>query len=223
MLRQPYITFTKSQGSSYSGDLPSRIERVWYINPYGQEIRIAGNPDIISAIASAETLVYSIGSLYTSIIPNLVLKGVGAAIAGPATSNPESRRANTTIFVSDTRQKILILNGSLDRETSGSHDAFTALDFIRAVSRACRESQDIFDEYVEDAELVKYVTHLIYMEAEGTPKVERERLAGLGIECVRVYGRGAAYDQISLRQALVAITGKKSSRGEKSRRNTLEN
>ncbi|RYC53606.1 hypothetical protein CHU98_g12603, partial [Xylaria longipes] len=35
-LRKQYITFTKS--GSHNDDLPSRISRIWYINPYGHEI-----------------------------------------------------------------------------------------------------------------------------------------------------------------------------------------
>ena len=66
-------------------ELPARIERIWYINPYGHEIRPVPNPKVLEAIHGASAVVYSIGSLYTSIMPSLILRGVGDAIAGTAT------------------------------------------------------------------------------------------------------------------------------------------
>ena len=39
-LRKPAIAFSKQ----HEEPLPSRIDRLWYINPYGQEITIPANP-----------------------------------------------------------------------------------------------------------------------------------------------------------------------------------
>jgi 2-phospho-L-lactate transferase/gluconeogenesis factor (CofD/UPF0052 family) len=64
-LRQRNIEFSKSEET----ELPARIERVWYINPYGQEIRPPANPKVLAAVAAAEAVVYSIGSLYTRYHP----------------------------------------------------------------------------------------------------------------------------------------------------------
>ena len=64
------------------------------------EVFPAPNPRVLAALASAEAVVYGMGSLFTSIAPSLILEGVGEAVAnvrGP---------------------KVLLLNGSLDRETS---------------------------------------------------------------------------------------------------------
>lgn len=72
-LRKQYIAFQKD----LIEDLPSRIDRIWYINPYGQEIRPAANPKVIDKINGTQCVIYSIGSLYTSIIPCLILKDVG--------------------------------------------------------------------------------------------------------------------------------------------------
>lgn len=72
----------------------------------------------------------------------------------------------------------------------------------------------------------KYVTHLIHLEGEGAPAVDRDELGRLGVECVRLYGRKAngvwTYDGKALAQALGAILGKRDPREGKSRRNTLE-
>lgn len=244
--------------------LPSRIDRIWYINPYGHEIWPPANPKVTSTLlGSASAVIYSIGSLYTSIVPSLVLRGVGAALA-------ESRTV---------RHKVLILNSSLDRETSGrafrsgegsrsrrettgsgegdgvegevnseqQDEDFTAADFIRAIVRACVQSQgelparmarrsslsykvrpsqgtsssalqprpptsasttpaapeisvsgtststsdDAAAAAFFDSPFIvrRYVTHLVYLEAPGAPRVDKAVLARMGVECVRVYGR----------------------------------
>ena len=204
-LRQPNIAFSKVSEKP----LPARIERIWYINPYGHEMCPAPNPKVLEAINAAEALVYSIGSLYTSIIPSLILNGVGAAIArsgGP-------------------RFKILILNGSLDRETGG----FTAADFLDAITRACIESQGLTVKSSRDLDKDRwkdFVTHLIHLEGDGVPMVDKKELWTYGVESVRLYGRKGEdgitrYDGKALTQALGAILGKRE-KGEKSRRNTLE-
>jgi 2-phospho-L-lactate transferase/gluconeogenesis factor (CofD/UPF0052 family) len=61
--------------------LSSRIRRIYYMNEFGQEIYPIANAKFFDAIKTKSTLVYSIGSLYTSIIPCLILRGVGAAIS----------------------------------------------------------------------------------------------------------------------------------------------
>jgi len=241
-----------SSGGGGEHPLPSRIDRIWYINPYGHEIWPPANPKVTSTLlSSASAVIYSIGSLYTSIVPSLVLRGVGAALA-------ESRTV---------RHKVLILNSSLDRETSGQafrssgessnskreesgleeadggegvntdkqDEDFTAADFIRAIVRACVQSQgelparmarrsslsykvrpalggsfsspqphtaapaiavsessgdDTASAFFDSPPIVRrYVTHLVYLEAPGAPRVDKEVLAHMGVECVRVYGR----------------------------------
>ena len=57
---------------------------------------------MVKRLGAAEAIVYGMGSLYTSLCPSLVLRGVGEAIA--------SRKG---------APKILLLNGSADRETQG--------------------------------------------------------------------------------------------------------
>lgn len=137
-------------------------------------MRPSPNPKVLDAINVAETLVYSIGSLYTSLVPSLILQGVGAAIArsgGP-------------------RFKILILNGSLDRETGG----FCASDFVAAIARAGEESRGATFAHGGDVGKevwTRYVTHLIHLEGEGVPRVDKEELGRWGVECVRLYGRKA--------------------------------
>jgi len=205
-LRRQNIEFQKDLVE----DLPSRIDRIWYINPYGHEIRPAPNPHVIAAIQDSSCVIYSIGSLYTSIIPCLILEGVGEAIVSP-----------------NVRFKILILNGSIDRETGPSNAPFSAKDFIAAIAGVCSSSRRLGND-VKEEQWKTYVTHVIYLEGVGTPKVDREHLKRLGIEAVRIYGRknqngkGMVYDGVALTQTLEAILGRRDQRVDKSRRNTLE-
>jgi 2-phospho-L-lactate transferase/gluconeogenesis factor (CofD/UPF0052 family) len=257
-LRNKNITFSKS----HTEELPCRISRIWYINPYGQEIRPPANPRVLEALRDSQAIIYSIGSLYTSIIPSLILRGVGKAIS-----------------TSPARYKILILNGSLDRETGPPSQPFTATDFVEAIVRAGEESRgrgllggrrrytdtvattlansvitttnNISSTAASTPAIVEplssvrslpytsYVTHILHLEGPGTPKVDRERLAAMGIETLRLYGRkimsedgqtvlGTRYDPTALVQALEVVLGKKGDamvrggQGGVSRRNTLE-
>ncbi|OAQ96720.1 hypothetical protein LLEC1_07851 [Akanthomyces lecanii] len=203
-LRRPAINFSKEMDEN----LPSRIERIWYINPYGQEIRIPANPRVLEAINTSSTVIYSIGSLFTSLIPNLVLKGVGEAIASPLVRN-----------------KILILNGTLDRETGPSTEPFSGLDFVRAIANACADSRGLPPP--EEQQYSHYVSHVIYLESSLSPVVDKQRLAQIGIESTRLYGPkdasglGGRYDAKALAQALETIVGRKNARMDRSRRNTL--
>ncbi|KAF2838186.1 UPF0052-domain-containing protein [Patellaria atrata CBS 101060] len=202
-LRKPNIAFSKTDEE----DLPARIERIWYINPYGQEIRPPANPKVLEALDAAHTVIYSIGSLYTSIVPSLILRDVGATLASPRI-----------------RHKILILNSTNDRETGPSSNPYTAVDFVAAIARAAAESRGL-DKAPEPEEYKMYVTHVIHLEGPGTPNVEKARLADLGIETVRLYGRtgegkGLRYDEKALLQALEVIVGKRDGRRDWNRRNT---
>ncbi|KAF2705938.1 UPF0052-domain-containing protein [Pleomassaria siparia CBS 279.74] len=205
-LRKQYISFSKADEE----ELPARICRIWYINPFGQEIRLAANPRVLDVLMNAQAVIYSIGSLYTSLVPSLILKGVGQALANPSI-----------------RYKILILNSTNDRETGPSTAPFSAIDFIAAVAKAGAESRGLRGE-VGKNEYKAYVTHLIHLQGPGTPRVEKDVLDKLGIETIRVYGRKVegegfvGYDEKALVQALEVTMGRGEKRAEKSRRNTLE-
>ncbi|KAL6867011.1 hypothetical protein J3F83DRAFT_739669 [Trichoderma novae-zelandiae] len=203
-LRRPAIAVSKRDEE----DLPCRIDRIWYINPYGQEMRLPANPRVLDALRGAHAVVYSIGSLFTSLVPSLVLKGVGEAVASPLIRN-----------------KILLLNGTTDRETGPSSDPFSGLDFVATIANACADSRGLprpaKDEYAQ------YVTHVIYVEGPASPVVDRQAFAQLGIDTTRLYGpkdgqgKGGRYDAKALEQTLESIIGRKDTRPDKSRRNTL--
>ncbi|KAK0626903.1 hypothetical protein B0T14DRAFT_562770 [Immersiella caudata] len=196
VLRRQHITFNKAQEE----DLPSRIQRVWYINPYGHEIWPNVNDKVLTALQSSTSIIYSIGSLFTSIIPSLILRGVGSAISSPSV-----------------RHRILILNAKLDRETGPRSDPMTAKDFVGAVAAACTQTESPAGNSSEGGsgqlELRKYVSHLLYLEGKGAPEVDVDGLERLGIKCVRVAGRlveegkgvSLRYEEASLGEALERI------------------
>lgn len=207
VLRGHHAGFSKDDEE----DLPCRVERVWYINPYGHEIWPVANPKVLAALESSAAVVYSIGSLYTSIIPSLILRGVGAAIASSSARRPCPR--------------VLILNARVDRETGPAADPMDAVDFARALARAARESQTDFGP-LADADVGRYVSHLVYLEGAGDggravgvgvrmPRVDVEALGRLGIECVEVKGRVVGegrkrmvrYEEAELVEALEGIIG----------------
>lgn len=207
VLRGHHHAFSKEDEE----DLPCRVERVWYINPYGHEIWPVANPKVLAAIEESGTVVYSIGSLYTSIIPSLILRGVGAAITGGSGGRGP-------------RNKVLILNSKVDRETGPTKEPMTATDFVRALTKAAKESQTDFGA-VGDGEVGRYVSHLVYLEGAETaggiaggvtmPRVDVEELGRLGITCVKVKGRAVdegrkkmvRYEENELVEALEGIIG----------------
>ncbi|KAJ3049086.1 hypothetical protein HK097_009890, partial [Rhizophlyctis rosea] len=105
--------------------LASPIRRVYYVNRERHEMFPDINPLVASALVKKETIIYGCGSLYTSILPCLVVPGIGRLVAdvpSKHTTHPQQPR----------RKKILLLNGTTDRETRG----YTAIDFVLAITDA---------------------------------------------------------------------------------------
>ncbi|KAF8876811.1 hypothetical protein CPB85DRAFT_1378560 [Mucidula mucida] len=109
------VSFSEPDPARMSCSKQQGNQQLFYINAYGMEIHPSPNPDYLSSLSSHDVLVYSCGSLWTSIIPCLALRGVASAIA----------RSHTL------RAKVFLLNAKNDRETHG----YTAEDYILAVTR----------------------------------------------------------------------------------------
>jgi 2-phospho-L-lactate transferase/gluconeogenesis factor (CofD/UPF0052 family) len=152
------IVFTK-QGAE--DRLPSRIDRLFYVNAYGHEVHPTPNPEYINSIYHTKTLLYSCGSLWTSIIPCLALRGVATAI----TTSPSLR------------YKVLLLNTIPDRETFG----LNGVDFVKVIARAMSHSDGR-----ETVPLSQAVTHVIY-SPEGRIPLDVDILSKLGVRSVAVH------------------------------------
>ncbi|CAG8528675.1 4324_t:CDS:2 [Diversispora eburnea] len=149
--------------------LARRIKRIYYINDYGQEMipLPSVNPKVATSFCTKSTLIYSIGSLYTSIMPCLVLKGVGKAII-----------ESTTL-----KRKILILNGYNDLETDG----YIASDFAKAIINGCNSSLKSSGLWSNEYQANKYISHMIFLD-NSQINVDILEIEKLGIECIETKG-----------------------------------
>ncbi|XP_074308047.1 uncharacterized protein YNL011C [Silene latifolia] len=107
--------------------LPSKIKRVFYMSSEGKnllhEVFPAPNPAVLEQLHAVDCVVYAMGSLFTSICPSLVLIGIGEIISARPC------------------RKILLLNGTHDRETS----SFTASCFVTAITDALNRTHGNFN------------------------------------------------------------------------------
>eukprot|EP00879_Flechtneria_rotunda_P022704 GHRR01023978.1.p1 GENE.GHRR01023978.1~~GHRR01023978.1.p1 ORF type:complete len:373 (+),score=108.01 GHRR01023978.1:159-1277(+) len=152
--------------------LSSPIRRVFYLSREGtgqeHEVSPPPNPHVLLDIQRADAVVYGMGSLFTSICPTLILDGVGEAIA-----------------VRSDIPKLLLLNGSHDRETAtcGCHDGpMHASDVVQAITdalnrRNCRQGTSL--KHPPSA----YVTTLV-VPYDGAIEVDEAALELLGVSQV---------------------------------------
>lgn len=151
--------------------LGSPISRLYYINAYGIEIHPAPNPDYLSSLASKDVLVYSCGSLWTSIVPCLALRGVAAGIA-----RSPSLRA-----------KILLLSWKNDRETDG----YSAVDYIYAIVRTLNATHHVHSYGIGNMHTTypvsAFITDLVYLRGSEID-INVKDITSLGIKCTEIGG-----------------------------------
>eukprot|EP00878_Enallax_costatus_P010254 GHUV01010704.1.p1 GENE.GHUV01010704.1~~GHUV01010704.1.p1 ORF type:complete len:450 (+),score=97.56 GHUV01010704.1:449-1798(+) len=159
------------KSSSYV-PLPSPIRRVFYLSREGtgqeHEVSPPPNPHVVADIRKVDAIIYGMGSLYTSICPTLILDGVGEAIA--------ARREIP---------KLLLLNGSHDRETSccGSHSGpMRASDVVQAITDALNRRRSRQGIPLRNPP-ASYVTSLI-VPRNGSIEVDHATLELLGVNHV---------------------------------------
>ena len=145
-------------------------------------------PDALDAIAAADLILLGPGSLYTSIIPNLLVDGVAEAIAA-----------------SDA-QKIYVCNiMTQDGETEG----YTAADHLEALQRHGREG--IVDLCLANNAPIPHELAARYSEEDAELlRVDRERIAALGIALAEypllsAQGGYARHDPALLAQAVMEL------------------
>lgn len=173
--------------------LPSPIEQIYYINSSGDKIYPTVNPRVLPAIENANTIIYSPGSLYTSLLPCLIVKGV----------------AKTILDAPHLVYKIVFLNGSTDRETGNE---FTGMDFVRALVAGLVSHLELSDQEIDfEYWIPKFITHIIYIRGEDTLSIDEKEAQHYGIKSIGIYGyknensRGMLYDAKSVYRTLKAI------------------
>lgn len=213
-LARSQVFFSKDgTGPEAASQLPAPIDRVHYINPFGEEIKPRASPRVLAALDRCGAVIFSVGSLYTSIIPVVLLQGFGDRLR----SRPDAK-------------KIMLLNGTEDRETR----TMTAVEHVRAVVRAGVYSQGSIDatgaasgpsggasgyDTPQDSDLsceqdidsvpwTDYVTDLVHLhEPTGIP-VDTAALHARGIRThyvPHVPGETGLYDVASLEHGLLSI------------------
>ncbi|KAL7466202.1 hypothetical protein ACHAXS_006489 [Conticribra weissflogii] len=100
---------TSADSSSSSQTVPPKLKLEWSDR---HEIFPEPNPLVLDAISNANCIVYGCGSLFTSVLPSLVLEGVGQAIA-ELDYSPEYPSSNVSRI-----PRVLLMNGWHDCETT---------------------------------------------------------------------------------------------------------
>lgn len=171
------------------------IRRVLYLSTEGgsqHEVFPKVNPSVIQKVAESDCLIYGMGSLYTSICPALILAGVGEAVAQKS------------------MPKLLFLNGSEDRETSG----MSAVDVVYAIQRSLNRSwkdytcssasnndttvgeRSLREEEIQSLNhsVSSYITHILYPEG-CEHRIEASVLENIGISRSRIISLPSKIDK----------------------------
>jgi len=135
IIGQKFISYDKGNlDKKQQKSLPSKIKKIFYLNDDHQEYKPQVNPHVVSVLKKADIIIYAMGSFWTSLMPSLILGGVGDVIA------------------SKQIPKLFILNGYPDRETYDMQ----AVDFVYSVFNALSEKSTGINS--------KYITHLLHLE-----------------------------------------------------------
>lgn len=116
---------------------------------HASAVHVSAHGPAIASIRAADLIVYSIGSLITSLMPSLIVPEIAAAIA-----------ANTTA------QKVLLQNGTYDRESYGlSCEDYTSL-VASTLQQSMAEGKFGFESQSESQSIPisQFITHVIRLE-----------------------------------------------------------
>lgn len=174
--------------------LPSAIKRVFYMSSEGRnllhEVFPTANPAVLDQLSNVDCIVYAMGSLFTSICPSLVLLGIGEIIS------------------SSSCLKVLLLNGTHDRETSG----FSASRFVSAITDALNRTYGDPQNRLKNPPS-QYINTLL-VPKDGQIPVDVQCLASQGIfhvitvDSICDPDMGIIFDPKSLIRALADLIGR---------------
>ncbi len=180
----------ESSISSFKKEQDCRISHVALIPEHP-----AALPEALDAIAGADLILLGPGSLYTSVIPNLLVDGVAQAI---------SRSEAPKIYVCNIMTQ--------DGETEG----YTAADHLEAL--LSHGEPDLVDICLANSAPVQPELLSRYREEDAVPlTVDRERIRAMGLELVErplsdEKGSYARHDPDRLAQAILDIYRNKAMR-----------
>jgi len=144
---------------NYACALQSPIKRLFYVDtdlPRYKIIDPTVNIYALNKLNEHPSIVFAPGSLYTSILPNLILRGVGEAIAG------------------NSRTKIACLNGYTDREFFG-----TATNYIIKLTEGLNRYGELHNKPYD------YI-HKLFVVDGTKFDVNKKEIHKLGIEVIPV-------------------------------------
>ncbi|KAJ6416697.1 hypothetical protein OIU84_002547 [Salix udensis] len=124
------------KGCSSVPALPSRIKRVFYMSSEGRnslhEVFPMVNASVLDQLSNVDCIVYAMGSLFTSVCPSLEDIDVILFTCGSSLNITCLRCCVALEKVISSRNcpKVLLLNGTHDRETSG----FSASGFVTSIT-----------------------------------------------------------------------------------------
>jgi uncharacterized cofD-like protein len=153
-LKAEYRDGTIQEGEDKIPDEGKPIKRVQLI-----PVDARPNPEAIEAIKEAEIIVFGPGSLFTSIIPNLLIKAISEEIV---------KRDILKIYICNVMTQ------------AGETDGFTAADHLEAL--LAHSSQGVVNACLVNSGRLEYKLLLKYAQEKSFPVIfDRERLRRLGV------------------------------------------
>ncbi|MGI5970853.1 MAG: gluconeogenesis factor YvcK family protein [Oscillospiraceae bacterium] len=180
----------ESKIAEYKKELGSRIAQV-SLKPGTP----GATPEVLSAISQADMIVFGPGSLYTSIVPNLLVRGVSEAI----------RESNALrVFVCNVMTQ------------EGETEGYSVSDHLRALERHGAKCDVCLanSEPVSQAAAERYA-----LEGAGCTKVDAEAVRALGVRLLTrpvmtEAGGYVRHDPWKLAQELIMLHYREHDRGE---------
>jgi uncharacterized cofD-like protein len=184
VLRAEFADGTVVSGESSIATVMRPISRVML-----EPADVAALPEAVEAVEQADVIVLGPGSLYTSVIPPLLVKDIAAAI----------RRSRARV--------VLVMNLMTEPGETGG---YTAVDHIRAVHRHVDDIR-IDDVLVNSAPIPDDIAGA-YARAGAAPVVADARaIAALGVHCVErpllAPGTKIRHDEMKLARVLLDLAG----------------
>ncbi len=153
-LKAEYSDGTVKEGEDKIPDEERAIKRICLMPADAQS-----NPEAVEAIRSAEIIVFGPGSLFTSVIPNLLIKGITEEIA---------QRAAMKMYICNVMTQ------------HGETDGFTASDHLAMIISHAKKN--VVNSCLISSSRLQYSLLVKYAQEKSFPVIfDRERLKKMGI------------------------------------------